>query len=889
MPLTAGSRLGTYEILGPLGAGGMGEVFRARDSRLGRDVAIKVLPDAFAQDPERLARFEREARLLASLTHANIAGIHGLEVVDGHRHLILEFVDGETLANRLARGPLPLDEALGIASQIAGALDAAHEAGIVHRDLKPGNVMLTAAGDVKVLDFGLARGGPASSSDPSLSASPTMTYAATMAGVILGTAAYMSPEQARGKAVDRRTDIWSFGCVLYECLTARVLFAGETVSDTIAKILEREPDWSALPERTPPRVRELLRRCLEKDPKKRQRDAGDIRLELEEILAGGMSSSAASGSAGAAPPRGRPARLPWVIAGVSLVLALVSLAGLFRPPPPSPPPLRTSITFPPGVGLFEWEASDLAVSPDGSLLAWAGNDSTEKSGVWVRPLDGLEARLVARLDAGPGLPFWSPDSRRVAYFADGKLRVVGLDGNPPQVICDALDGRGGTWNADGVILFTPTSAGPIHRVAAAGGKSEPILELDAAAGETGQRYPRFLPDGRHFTFTSVPARDGGLLSYVGRLGSNERHFLASATTGAILAAPGQVVFARDNNLMVQRCNPTNWKLIGDPETIAFGLGRYRTIGRPAAAATASLLIFPSFKTRDYRLAWIGRDDGIRQPLEVPSGFWSGVYPSPDGRKAVAFRLSDDGKLRLWMIDTVRGTGAQMPEGDDTFGPAAWTPDGREFYYGKRIGTRQDFYVGSAAGSEPARPFLEGGMLFKGSPDVSPDGRYLLFAQLEATTRRDIWYAPIAGGDPVRLIGGPAEEAGPAFSPDGRWVVYQAQESGRPELWVAPFPSGKGAMQITTAGGTGPTWVAGTWEILYVDMSGHVTSIPVTPGPSPVFGTPTPIRALAGLEDRLQTAKATRDGRRFLVSITDQESQDPTLTVISNWQGLLEKP
>ena len=462
MALQNGSRLGPYEIVAPLGAGGMGEVYRARDPKLGRDVAIKLLPDAFAQDPERLARFEREAKLLASLQHANIAVLHGLEESDGRRYLVMQCVEGESLAERLARGPLSQTDTLEVTVAIAAALEAAHESGIVHRDLKPGNVMVTPTGDVRVLDFGLAKGGAGASGDVGLSASPTRTYAATSAGVVLGTAAYMSPEQARGKPVDRRTDIWSFGCVLYECLTGKQAFSGETVSDIVACILQTEPDWSALPASTPGRLRDLLVRCLQKDARRRLRDIGDARIEIEDMIAGRVSPSGAhlaTHTTAAAPPR-------WLLpaaAALMLVTAVATWSGMRAfAPATSATAARFDVEAPKGQ-TFPVDAVAIQISPDGRTLAMIVADSAGVQRLWTRPLDSFEAKLIPGTERVT-LMFWSPDSRSLGFFAnDRQLSRVAIAGGAPEPVCDVKTPRGGTWNRDGSSCWRPIPTVPSTR------------------------------------------------------------------------------------------------------------------------------------------------------------------------------------------------------------------------------------------------------------------------------------------------------------------------------------------------------------------------------------------------------------------------------------------
>ena len=891
MPLTPGSRFGQYEVLSPLGAGGMGEVYRARDTRLGRDVAVKVLPAAFAENPERLARFEREARLLASLSHPNIAGIHGLEIIEGHRHLMLEFVDGENLAARLARGPLPVDEALAVAGQIAAALDAAHEAGIVHRDLKPGNVMLTPSGEVKVLDFGLARGDAqaSASGEQGLSASPTITHPASMAGVILGTAAYMSPEQARGKVVDRRTDIWSFGCVLYECLTGRTLFAGETVSDIIAKILEREPDWSTLPARTPNRVRDLLRRCLERDPKKRQRDAGDIRLELEDVLGAGLSSSGLLTAPSGTRPRFRLGfSAPWIVALGSLLVALAAILwpGL-QDHPISSPPIRTLIHPVEGMDLDVNQPCAAAISFDGKYLVFTSSDSANEAALWLRPLDNLEPRRLCRIESGLGLPFWSPDSRQIGFFSDGKLRTIGIDGTSPQTVCDAPDGRGGSWNSDGVILFSPTSTGPIHRVSASGGKAEPVLTLDEAAGETSQRFPRFLPDGRHFTFASVPPREGEITTYIGQLDAPERRPLHSATSSTVVIAPDRLIFVRGSNLMAQRCDPKSWKPLGTPAVIGVAPMNLRTMGtNPVTASAEGTLVYPQSQVQLRHLAWFSREDRVVSRVAVPAAGWFSLSLSPDDRLAVAIRAGESQERDLWMVDPVRGTASPMTTGESVLGRITWSPDGREIYYGARRNGPQNLYARRTSGSYEERSVLETDALFKAPEDLSPDGRYLLFNQLDPKTLRDLWYVPATGGEPTRFVAGPGNEEDADFSPDGRWVIYTSDESGRRELYVISFPDGEGRRQLTSEGGAAHKWVRDTWEILYLNPQDRVMRMTARPGPSLEVSDPVEATEFRDRAQGFPVASVTRDGRRLLVMKAEGTPLKPALVLLAHWESLL---
>ena len=623
MTLAPGARLGPYEIVAPLGSGGMGEVYRARDPRLGRDVAIKALPAAFAADPERLARFEREAKLLAALSHPNVGAIYGLEEVAGQRYLVLEFVEGVTLATRLARGALPLEEALEVCRQIAAALEAAHERDIVHRDLKPGNVMLTPAGGVKVLDFGLAKGGAgaAPSSEPNLSATPPMTYSATGAGVILGTAAYMSPEQARGRAVDKRTDIWAFGCVLYECLAGRQAFVGETVSDLIARILEREPDLGALPGTTPQRLRELLRRCLEKDARRRLRDIGDARIEIEDVLA--VRSSGTARAAAAARSRSSLGLALFGV-GIAVVTAAITLLvpRLFGQRP-APRPTRFAVLAPPGVTLAN-DGAECAISPDGRSLACTVVDSAGTSLIYVRPLESLTARALPGTENGDQ-PFWSPDSRSIGFFADGKLKKVPVDGGGPEVLCAANNGRGGTWSPRGVIVFCPAGEGPLYRVSANGGDPQPVTTLDSTRHETAHRFPWFLPDGRHFVFSALPGRQGKNDLDVAVLDSPRRVHLLSTTGSAVYAPPGYLVYWRNASLAAQRFDPAGLRVSGEPVTLGdVPAASNYTGARVVTASKTGALAYVSGRFANTQMVWFDRAG--RRLGSVPAATCSA--PSP---------------------------------------------------------------------------------------------------------------------------------------------------------------------------------------------------------------------------------------------------------------------
>lgn len=812
------SRIGPYPVERELGRGGMGVVYLGRDSRLDRAVAIKLLPEAFAQDPERLARFEREARLLASLTHPNIAGIYGLEEHDRHRCLVLEFVEGETLAARLARGPLPVDEAVEVCRQVAAAVEAAHESGVIHRDLKPGNVMLTPAGEVKVLDFGLARGGAgASASSGDLSASPTMAHAATEAGVILGTAAYMSPEQARGRQVDRRTDIWSFGCVLYECLTGRQAFAGETVSDMIALILQGEPDWKALPGDLPPQVRGLLERCLTKDPKKRLRDIGEARLLLEGGLA--TTVAAAAPQVATASARRGAAWLPWTIAAV-LAIALVVLVALPAVRGPAREPvLRVSLTVPPTPAPYTRDPAFLALSPDGTTLAATVGDSAGGSSLWLRPLNAVEPRpLPGTEDAA--LPFWSPDGRYLAFSTQDRLKKLDLRGGSPEVLCPLTSyGRGGSWSPRGVIVFSGGAEGPIYKVSQDGGTPEAVTTLDST--ETGHRFPRFLPDGEHFLFAAMPPRELQFTIYVGSIESPKREKLMTADGTPVYVEPGYLLYGRNGRLVAHRFDATRRRLVGEPVALVDEPDRTDFLG--ASSLVAGLRGGLGYYRRvpvQSELVWLDAGGSITGRVPAPAGTFEQVSVSPDGRRAVVIRSTAAAASDLWMVDLARGTMNRFTFGPGRVDRPVWSPDGSRVAYSSDRGGRWDIYEKSAGGGGPETPIVSSGALLKYPGAYTSDGRTLLFEQIGERTGWDVWQVSLDGDrKPQPLLTTPYDEQTAALSSDGKWLAFSSNESGRSEIYVQDYPNASEKHLVSTAGGAVPQWRADGRELCFLSANG----------------------------------------------------------------------
>ena len=885
-------RIGSYTIERELGRGGMGIVYLARDPRLQRLVAIKVLPDAFARDPERLARFEREARLLASLNHPNIAAIHGLEEDGGHSYLILEYVEGETLAQHLGRGALPIDESLDACRQVAAALEAAHENGVIHRDLKPGNVKRTPGGEIKVLDFGLAKGA-ASESNPDMSHSPTIAYNMTGAGVILGTAAYMSPEQARGKPVDRRTDIWSFGCLLYECLTGRQLFQGETVSDLIAKILEREPDWSALPAQTPDKVRELLRKMLEKDAKKRLRDIGDARIELEDALAARVSSGriqvtgGAAGSAGAARAKMSMATIATVAGVTAAVTAAITifLHGMMHQPAVWAP-TRFSITAPPGTKLDE-DAVQVALSPDGRMVAFTATDSGGTSQIYVRPLDTLAARAIPGTDNATAL-FWSPDSRSLGFFADGKLKKAPLTGGEVEPLANASNGRGGTWNRSNVIVYAPEGGGPLYRISANGGEPQQITTLDSTRHETAHRFPWFLPDGKHFLYVSLPSTAGKHDVWVGSLDSPKRVRVLGAEEAPVYAAPGYLIYPRGRGMVAQRFDAGALSVRGEPIALPDQPGVAQATGfRAVSAGENGTLAFLNGRVVATKLVWIDRSGRQIGSLGLQPANYQWVALSPDGRNAVIVRLDSPGQANLWMVDLQSSVPTRFTFGNTLDGTPLFSPDGSRLIYQSNPKGRFDLFVKGITASTPESALVTSDVNFKEGGAVTTDGRLLLFAQLDSRTGWDLMELPLDGsGQPRPLVRTPFNERWCSLSPDGRWIAYTSDESGRLEIYVRGFPGLGSKARVSTTGGAFPQWRNDGKEILFYALD-FQTVMSADTQTSPAFHASAP-HLLFKFPPGTTPPGVSPDFQRFLAPVPAGDNGSASVSVVLDWQAGLPK-
>jgi eukaryotic-like serine/threonine-protein kinase len=877
LALTPGARVGPYEIVSALGAGGMGEVYRARDRRLDRDVAIKILPDAFAADPDRIARFQREAKTLAALNHPNIGGIHGIEDAGGVMALVMELVEGEDLSERIRRGQVPIDEALPVARQIADALQAAHEHGVIHRDLKPANIKLRPDGTVKVLDFGLAKAVEPAGNPAAVPDTPTITTPAmTRAGIILGTAAYMSPEQARGNPLDARTDIWAFGCVLYEMLTGRRAFAGDDVSDVLASILAREPDLAALPAGAPPSIRRLLRRCLQKDRTERLRDIGDARLEIADAMLRVDPDVKAT-----APTRARRRtgeRLAWIGALTVLALALAaSWTQAFRPAAVASE-MRVDIATPPTTA-----PQSLAISPDGRTIAFVAT-ADDRARLWLRSLESGAARPIAGTD-GAEFPFWSPDSQSVGFFADGRLRRVAIDGGSVQTIAIAPVGEGGTWNRDNVILFASLGR-PISRVAATGGEPAAVPGLTLRGSDFS---PEFLPDGRHFLYyvRGNPEVRG---IYAGALdGTLEPRRLLDTDTGAVYASSGHLLFVRQGTLYAQAFDPDALTVSGRPVPVAEHVAN--STGRPAVSVSrvGSIAYRSSSADERRQFAWFDRSGKRLSTLgESVSTSLSDPSLSRDGQRVVLYR-GVDGNTDVWLLDTKRGVLSRFTtDAADDVVPV-WSPDGRRVVFSSNRTGVHNLYVKSVNGGveEPLLATAEP----KLATDWSADGRFLLFNNGDPKRGLDIWALPLEGDrKPFPLVQTAFDEQSAQFSPDGHWIAYQSNESGRTEIYVQPFPGPGNNRQISSAGGTQVRWGRDGKELFYLTLTGQLVAVPIRAAltsQTPDLGKPValftpPIGSAVQQGDWRYYYMVSSDSQRFLVA-TATEGPNTPITMILNWK------
>jgi len=910
-----GTTLAHYRITGELGAGGMGEVWRAEDTKLGREVALKVLPADVAEDPDRLARFQREAKVLASLNHPNIAHLYGLETVasgsgSGSRtgsgsttrpdesetsgpqdlktsgpvtFLVMELVEGEDLSERITRGPIPIDEAIPIALQIAEALEAAHEAGIVHRDLKPANIKLAENGTVKVLDFGLAKAWESDSGDSSLSLSPTMTQHATAAGVILGTAAYMSPEQARGKQVDRRTDVWAFGAVLWEMLTGRKLFEGETVTDLMAAVLTRDPDLEQLPPKTPVSVKRLIRRCLERDPGQRLQWLGDARLELVDAEVDELEVSTK-------PEKSTALRLlPWAIAAIIAAVAIAM--GLWDSPGAAPDSRQVRFTVPAPEGtVFHLEGlapGPVALSPDGRRIAFTVRGVGGVIHLAVRDLDSVETRYLEEAE-GAQYPFWSPDGTEIGFFtrSGAALKVIPADGGPVRTLCASRNGKGGSWNRDGVIVFTDDSNTPISAISADGGEPRELTTIDREAGENSHRHPQFLPDGQRFLY--LARNVGGPDTHTVKVGS-----LDGGTDVEILRAPvaaafvdGRLLYLRDRTLFARPFDAKSLELSGDEQEVVDDVMVIEGAARGVFSATDDVLVFQQGEEHTLgELVWLDRSGAtVGRVGDVASYFSLAV--SPDGLK-VAVPVSNMviGTNDIWICDVQRDLRSRVTFDDGEDLSPVWSSDGRQVYFvSNRSGELEVYRLTPGTTSEPE--LIVGGNRPMTPTSESPDGSRLLLTTESETAGSDLVILDLErGGDPQPFRTTRFNEDHATFSPDGRWVAYASDESGRFEIYLTSATADGRHWQVSTDGGLWPRWIAATGEILYQDTSGRFVVVSVRTGGDAIeIGDPEVLFGGYAATRLYQLFDPAPDGSKLLYrALSNEDPPEPPIVVV-NWQG-----
>jgi serine/threonine protein kinase len=891
--LSPKAQLGPYEIISQIGAGGMGEVYKARDTRLDRVVAIKVLPAHLADRTDLRERFEREARTIAGLNHPHICTLHDIGQQDGIAFLVMEYLEGETLAARLMKGPLPVEQALQFAIEIADALDKAHRSGAIHRDIKPGNIMLTKSG-TKLLDFGLAKLKQDAAPTVAVSQLPTLSQNPTVEGTILGTLQYMSPEQLEGKVdeIDGRTDIFAFGAMVYEMVSGKKAFEGKSSVSLMGAILkDNPPSISSLQPMTPPALDRVVRKCLSKEPEKRWQAASDVCDELKWIAEGG-SQTGIPAPVAVLPQRKSRQWIAWASLAAAIVVAiLVASVTYFRPAPAEVAAVRFSIGPPENGTFFEEALTYPSVSPDGSKLAFIASDAAGKRQLWIRALDSPAAQPLPGTD-NPNSPFWSPDSRSLGFWAEGKLKKIAVSGGPAQTLVESVGAAAeGTWNRDGVVVFArgPVSNAAIYRVSAAGGTAAPLFTLDAERQENGHFWPHFLPDGKHFLFFARSAKPENSGIYIGSLDSQERTLLLSAASNPVYAPPGHLLFNREGTLMAQPFDAGGLQLTGEAVPIAEDVRFSGVNGRTAFDVSANgVLAYRAGAAEVLRtLVWVSRN-GTEQPVAAPPRDYQQPRLSLDGRR-VAIEINES-QPKVWLYDLTRETLTRLTfEGDRNDLPI-WTPDGKRTTVRSTQDNSQGNIFWQMADGSGGRERLTTSPTQQSPSSWSPDGQLLAFTDINPSTGRDILVLHLSDKKAQPFLTTPFVEGAPEFSPDGRWMAYVSDESGRFEVYVQPYPGPGGKWQISTDGGAEPVWNRNGRE-LFFRSGAKMMAVDITTQPAFSAGTP---RMLFDKQYVSTSAPQTfryfdvsPDGQRFLM--VKQGEQAPTqISVVLNWPEDLKR-
>ncbi|HWN98600.1 MAG TPA: protein kinase [Blastocatellia bacterium] len=892
MTLTSSTRLGPYEILAPLGAGGMGEVYRARDTRLGRDVAVKVLPSSFSDNEQRLHRFEQEACAAGALNHPNILIVHDIGSHDGSAYVVSELLEGDTLRERMAGAALPQRKAIDYSLHVARGLAAAHEKGIVHRDLKPENIFITKDGRVKILDFGLAK--LTEPADGYAQTDIPTRRIDTDPGMVMGTVGYMSPEQVRGRPVDHRADIFSFGAILYEMLTGKRAFHGESPAETMSAILREDPpDLSESNKNLTPALERVVRHCLEKNPEERFHSASDLAFAIE-ALSGSTPTSAQTSAMPAVRPRWIRKRelIAWIVAAVAVLVALVLSITYFQRAPVEVRAVRSFI-LPPEKSSFNFGrfGATIIVSPDGTRLAFVAPTAEGRNLLWVRSLDGLSAQALVGTEAAT-YPFWSPDSRFLGFFAQGKLKRIDAAGGPPSTLCDAPQGRGGAWSRNGVIVFSPNPSSALHRVSALGGASSPVTTLDDTRGEGSHRLPTFLPDGDHFLYLGrTIGTDEGTPVYVASLESKESKLLMRANSN-VEYAQRYLLYLRGTTLMARPFDAKRLETVGDAfplaEQVQQGL-RGPSAGVFSVSENGILAYQMGKTTGSSQLAWFDRS-GKQLGVLGDQALYSNPRLSPDGKMATVSVIDpQSGRPDIWVYEVAHARRTRL-----TFDPAeertvAWSPDGSRIAFSSNRKGHFDIYQKASSGAGSDELLLESDF-DKQPTSWSRDGRFLLYFTSDPKTGADIWVLPLSGDrKPFPFLNTEFNEGNGQFSPDGRWIAYFSTESDRTELYVAPFPGPGGKRQISTSGAVvPPRWRGDGKEIFYLAPDNKLMAAEVNgQGAMLEVGAQ---RALFEIRSggRGAVYDVTADGQRFLVNTSVEQRESAPITLVINWTADLKR-